>query len=81
MWCFFEHTTCILGLLLTQNMLLAAASPLKQSHYVLKDSHTVPSGWETLARAPGERRINLKVGLKHGKFEELERRLYEGMGV
>lgn len=75
----YEPTLAVLTLILTQSLLLATASPLIQSPYVVKDNHPVPFGWEVTARAPGEQQIQLQIGLKLGQFDELERHLYEGM--
>lgn len=59
---------------------VTSASPLHtRSPYVVKDNHPVPSGWEIIARAPIEEYIHLQIALKHGRFDELEKHLYEGM--
>ena len=70
----------VLALVLVPNLRGTSASPLRsRSPYVVKDNHPVPSGWEIVAPAPREGLIHLQIGLKHGRFDELERHLYEGM--
>jgi hypothetical protein len=60
----------------------SSASPLKtRSNYGLKDSHPVPAGWHKVERAWSEEHIHLKIGLRHGQFDELERHLYEGTAI
>lgn len=68
------------GLILASSLLAVVnASPLHgHSPYVVKDRHPVPSGWEILARAGGDEPIHLQIGLRHGRFDELERHLHEG---
>lgn len=70
----FGTLGCLLGVSFT------VASPFHvRSTYVVKDDHPVPPGWEIIERAPREEQIHLQIGLKHGRFDELERHLYEGL--
>jgi len=55
-----------------------ATSTAHISRYALKDRHPVPSQWQAVKRANGSDRIRLEIGLKHGRFEELELHLHEG---
>ncbi len=72
---------------LTQSVLLTLAlgaelvlgSPLRgRSSYTVKECHPVPATWSNVSSAPLNHIVNLQIGLKQGKLEELERRLYEG---
>jgi tripeptidyl-peptidase-1 len=57
----------------------ALASPIQaRSPYVVKETHFVPKEWTKLERAHGGKTIQLQIGLKQGKFEELDRHLHEG---
>ena len=57
----------------------ALGSPLHSRHsYAVKDSHNVPRQWSKLGPAPAGHWINLKIGLKQSRFDELEQHLYEG---
>jgi tripeptidyl-peptidase-1 len=57
----------------------AFGSPLgARSAYSVKETHNVPTKWTTLGRAPADHKLHLKIGLKQGRFAELERHLYEG---
>ena len=57
----------------------ALGSPLQSRHsYAAKDSHNVPKQWSRLGSAPTSHWINLKIGLKQSRFDELEKQLYEG---
>lgn len=47
--------------------------------YLVKDTHNVPNRWSNLGRAPPGTILNLNIGLKQSRFDELERHLYEGM--
>ena len=76
MWNFKPLSLTVLALALIPSL---PASPLRTcSPFVVKDNHPVPSGWEIVAPAPIEEHIHLQIGLKHGRFDELERHLYEG---
>jgi tripeptidyl-peptidase-1 len=58
----------------------ALASPIQaRSPYVVKETHFVPREWTKLDRAHGGKKIQLQIGLKQGRFDELDRHLYEGM--
>ena len=46
--------------------------------YSIKERHPVPDGWDLLRRAPLHGKIKLHIGLKQGRFHELERHLNEG---
>ena len=54
-----------------------------QSRYVysVKDSHNVPARWARVGPAPADHSINLSIGLKQARFNELEKQLYEGTPV
>lgn len=52
------------------------ASPVK-STYVVKDTHHVPSRWSRVGQAHPDHMINLQIGLKQSRFDELEKHLYE----
>ena len=58
----------------------ALGSPVHPRHsYAVKDSHNVPKQWSELGPAPSGHWINLKIGLKQSRFDELEKHLYEGI--
>ncbi len=59
---------------------LSCCSPVVRSRsvYAVKDVHSVPRVWVRGERAPPDHEIHLQVGLKQGRFDELERHLYEG---
>jgi len=60
---------------------LALGSPVKaRSLYAVKDSHFVPTKYTKLGPAPEEHVIELRIGVKQGDFDALEKHLYEGMG-
>lgn len=44
----------------------------------IKERGVVPTGWRSIGLAPAHHILNLRIALKQGNFEELERRLYEG---
>jgi tripeptidyl-peptidase-1 len=57
----------------------ALATPLSaRSPYVVKETHYVPKEWQKQDRAHGGKTISLQIGLKQGRFEELDRHLHEG---
>lgn len=57
----------------------ALANPLgARSAYAVKEVHVCPSKWMPLGRAPADHMLHLRIGLKQGNFEELERHLYQG---
>jgi tripeptidyl-peptidase I len=45
---------------------------------VVKDFHSPPTKWHKIGPAPAEHVINLQIGLKQSRFDELERKLFEG---
>lgn len=58
---------------------LVLCSPIHDhARYELKDSHAVPDSWSSEGPAPSHYTINLQIGLKPGRSEELARHLYEG---
>ena len=57
----------------------ALASPIHaRSPYIVKETHSVPREWTKLERAHGGKTIQLQIGLKQGRFDELDRHLHEG---
>lgn len=57
--------------------LSATAAIESRSPYAVKGSHPVPRGWEAVDRAPASHPIELRIGLKQDRFEDLDRQLYE----
>ncbi|EOA81754.1 hypothetical protein ACJQWK_10825 [Exserohilum turcicum] len=56
----------------------ALASPVHaRSPYLVKETHYVPRQWTRLGRAHGAKTIQLQIGLKQGRFDELDRHLYQ----
>lgn len=56
----------------------ALATPISaRSPYVVKETHFAPKEWSKLDRAHGRKTIQLQIGLKQGRFEELDRHLHE----
>jgi tripeptidyl-peptidase-1 len=49
-----------------------------RSSYAVKETHHVPRQWTRVGPAPAWHMINLQIGLKQGRFDELEKHLYEG---
>ena len=61
---------------------VAVASPLKgRSTYTLKEAHSAPRKWTRIGPAPESHIINLQIGLKQSRFDELERHLFEGVAI
>lgn len=57
----------------------ALGSPLQTRHtYALKDSHNVPISWSQKGFADPTQLITLQIGLRQSRFDELEKKLYEG---
>lgn len=56
----------------------ALATPVARSPYVVKETHFAPKDWRKLDRAHGTKTIQLQIGLKQGRFDELDRHLHEG---
>jgi tripeptidyl-peptidase-1 len=54
------------------------ATPIARSPYVVKETHFVPNEWSRQERSHGGKTIQLQIGLKQGRFDELDRHLYEG---
>ena len=79
MWNVNPLSLTVLAFAITPSIPVTSASRLRtRSPYVVKDNHPVPPSWEIVAPAPSEEHIHLQIGLKHGRFDELERHLYEG---
>lgn len=65
--------------LLTLIAPIITGSPVRiRSTYSVKESHRVPGKWSCIGRAPRNHEIRLQIGLKQGRFSDLERHLYEG---
>jgi hypothetical protein len=59
--------------------IVAVATPLKTgSEYRVKEHHNVSPKWSRIGDAPSNHIINLQIGLRQGRFAELERHLYQG---
>jgi tripeptidyl-peptidase-1 len=56
----------------------ALATPIARSPYQVRETHYVPKGWQKLERSHGGKTIQLQIGLKQGRFHELDRHLSEG---
>ncbi|OCK77206.1 subtilisin-like protein [Lepidopterella palustris CBS 459.81] len=65
----------LLSFLLFQLVLTSAVK--SRSSYAVKDINLPPVKWSRLGPAPIDHSINLRIGLKQSKVEELERHLYE----
>jgi tripeptidyl-peptidase-1 len=61
------------------SILLASAALAWASPYQVKEFHPVPRGWTQLGQAPRTHSIQLEIGLRQSRFDELEKNLYEGM--
>lgn len=56
----------------------AASLPRRiSSSYALKEAHNVPRTWTQLGPAPRDHMLDLQIGLKQSRFDELERHLLE----
>lgn len=53
-----------------------AATPVRSS-YAVKERHAVPREWTRIDDAPRRHTINLQIGIKQHRFDELEQQLYE----
>lgn len=57
----------------------ALASPIRaRSPYAVKEEHYVPREWTKLGRSHGESVIQLQIGLKQGRMDELITHLHQG---
>ena len=76
------HASClILSRLLSVYVAVSTllfASCADCTSYYIKERHQVPNGWTPVRRAPLDYKIQLQIGLKQGRFHELERHLTEG---
>lgn len=69
-------TSCLLAFALARGAF--ALPSFEAAHdFSLKESTTDPRGWRKIASAPSEHIIELRIGLPHSNFAELERHLYE----
>ena len=59
---------------------LAASSPVNnvQFTHAVKESHKVPSQWTRINVPLPQHVINLHIGLKQNRYEDLEKHLVEG---
>ncbi|KAF2026980.1 subtilisin-like protein [Setomelanomma holmii] len=55
----------------------AFAKPIARSPYVVKETHFVPKEWTKQERSHGGKTIQLQIGLRQGRFDELDRHLRE----
>jgi tripeptidyl-peptidase-1 len=54
------------------------AAPLQdRSDYAVHSSHYVPNGWTRVEKAQANQRLKLRIGLKQGSFQGLEKDLLE----
>ena len=57
---------------------VAAGPVTRRSDAFVKDFHKAPRYWLNLGPAPSDHTIHLTIGVSQGRFNELERHLYEG---
>jgi len=57
------------------------AKRFPSSLYQLKESHYVSKSWSKVGAAPPDHIIRLRIGLAQGRFDELEKNLYEGKKI
>ena len=55
----------------------AVATPLQSRHLAVKETHPVPHGFTRERDAPGHHLLRIQVGINQGRFDELEKHLYE----
>lgn len=53
-------------------------TPIARSPYTVQEKHFVPDGWPKQERSHGRKTVELQIGLKQGRFNELDRHLQEG---
>ena len=69
----------VLGLLLLGASSLVQSTPIQaRTPYAVKETHRAPSKWTSVGDAPGDHVLDLQIGLRQSRFDELERHLYEG---
>lgn len=68
---------CVALFLIAVNA-ISIYGPSKRDTYAVKDKHHVPRLWKRIRPAPEQHVLNLQIGLKQSRFDELERHLYEG---
>ena len=74
---FSDMRTLLCTLLLSAEVVYG--SPVRaRSSYAVKDTHFAPARWTNVGAPAADHMIKLTVGLKQGKFNELERHLNEG---
>lgn len=82
-----QHASSNFTMQILSSALLAAAlaaqaiiaSPMRaRSPYAVKETHYAPREWTKLERANGGSLVQLQIGLKQGKMDELLRHLDEG---
>jgi tripeptidyl-peptidase-1 len=71
----------LIGLVVAASITRAISSPPYRSAHVLKDRHPVPPKWKKVSRADGDGSMQLMIGLRQGRFKELEYHLYESMNL
>lgn len=73
------HTLFALLSLATLAQRVIASPAYVRSAYNVKETHAVPPKWRAKGRAPLDHVLNLQIGLKQGRFAELEKHLLEGL--
>ncbi|OTA93876.1 hypothetical protein M434DRAFT_395251 [Hypoxylon sp. CO27-5] len=48
-----------------------------RSSYSVKERHIAPRNWARVGRAPADHEVELQIGLRQGRFNELEQHLFE----
>lgn len=57
---------------------IVAKPSIHNLDYAIKETHNPPVHWRRIGNAPKDGLLNLRIGLKMDRWDELERRLYEG---
>ena len=65
------------ALLAVQALCAAIPDPYMNTDYTVKETHAIPRGWSRVSKPPSDHLVDLQIGLKQDRFDELEKHLYE----
>ena len=71
-------TSALLCALLSTSTTFASTTRAR-SPYAVKETHFVPRKWSNIGAPHESQTLSLSIGLRQGRFAELEQQLYEGM--
>lgn len=72
-----SRSLAAVALLATQALAAALPDPFINTDYTVKETHSIPRGWSRVSKPSKDHLLELQIGLKQERFDELRKHLFE----